>query len=929
MSMRYNEDSDLSKLKAFDYSTEYADAPSSGEEIGIFDIGREVKDVWEEGEKEKKAYQSTFAKHVQNWFATEKKARKQSTLSENIMTKLLLMGGGAFVLTFFLVGKFLLILQSFGRDFKVQNSYGLFSVPYQLLTGNVAMLIFLVIVSLIVVYKVITWYLTKISRFDNRVEAKGSRPAYLNYDQPKCKEVFEIREIDEPVGVPIAVYRGMVYCMPDDPKHYQFRNKNMMYIGGSGSGKSYAGVEPNILQRIANRESFIVSDTKGALYKDLAACCEAMGFVVQMFSTKSFTRSDSWNCLYDIIHSPDDTAWDKIDDFAHTLIKNSKRNGEKGDQYWDNNEQDLLRACLHYVCRSKMYPDDNKRTFAALIDLINGSVEDIDQIFKSLPSNESAYDASASFRNLNNIDLKEKYRSGLANKLHTFKNPYVKAAMSYDGINIEDSVHRPTAIFLVSADDKETFDVVTSLFITNAYTKLIEIADSDNYNNGALYKPYWFILDEMCNMAAINDMSRKISTNRSRNINFVLTIQSISQIEERYGRLFENIAANCGTIIPVGVFDDTTAKFIANKCGTFSEVTKGDMTKKPTILSKYAIPLQKTERVQIVESKVLTEFNIKNSLNGDILALIAGKELFRGEPYGTDMHPLYKYCKTIGIDEREPEWFLQFKRENPDMNFESGSHYTPSEDYELTPIEVSYEPPKQEETGQSLRSKVRTNFNKLVGDDDTLDDISEEYVTTSELGAEPAGVDMYSSMGTSGPGMPGNTHKGYTVEDMPDEMPEVMSDEMSDGSLGSAPGSSDLASGDGNFDGESGTPQEYENAYKPKNNVENQEVSVYGVDGKPIKNSGSGKKKKTFTMQPIQSSNPPPQIQDEESINKAIPRKESSALEGAFPGYHSDEPENRSKSTREFYEEIGNATNPYSAADDFSDLESILDDEDM
>lgn len=858
----YNEsydDRNIENLKPFSYETTYSDNPQNGQGLGIFDVAAGEKDIWQEGEEEKRSYRKTFEKHLQDAFSS----KSQSTISQRLITKLLLMSAVSFILTFFIVGKVFLVIASFGRSFHIQNSFGILSVPYQLMSGSMG--VFMLVLILSFAAGAYTWmrYVKKISRFDDRKEARGSRPAYINYDMKKCKKTFEIRELDEPVGIPLGVFRDMVYCMPENPRHDQFRNKNIMYIGGSGSGKSYAGVEPLILQCIARNESFIVSDTKGALYKNLAKCCERMGYDVKMFSTKSFTKSDSWNCFYDIVHSTEQDSWDKIDDFAHTMIKNSKRPGDKGDQYWDNNEQDLLRALVHYVCKSKMFPDDSNRTFSALMDLINGSIEDIDQIFKSLPSNESAYDASSSFRNLNNIDLKEKYRSGLANKLQIFKNTFVKSAMSYDGINIEESVHKPTAIFLVSADDRETYDAVTSLFVTSAYMKLIEIADSDNYNNGALYKPYWFIMDELCNMAAINDLSRKISTNRSRNINFALTIQSISQIEERYGRLFENIAANCGTIVPVGVFDDTTAKFIANKCGTFSEMSFADMTKKPTFFSKYVIPFHKTERVQIMESKVLTEFNIKNSLDGDVLALIAGKELFRGHAYGADMHPLYKYCATVRIDEREPEWFLKFLKEHPDKQYKESIEYTPSR-YELTPSQIRYSIPEPDDISDTVDECAhKTDFSKFMEMDE---DLTKEAVTQKAEKSTPQKPENSTVFAKS-------RQKGENFKD---------TEEFS--------------------------------AFQGMEEEDEKEISVFQDEKEFSGFEERQAKQRRFEQHPMKSSEVPPDILHAEDINKPVKRQKSTE--------NFEEQRKESKSTQEFYDEV-NSMESFTETD-FSDLEQLI-----
>lgn len=480
----------------------------------------------------------------------------------------------------------------------------------------------------------------------------------------------------KPVGIPLCIYEDKLYCMPDDPKHWQFKNKNIAIVGISGGGKSFTAIKPMLMSSLSAGNSILVTDTKGDLFQEMNTLCEALDYNVKVFDVKDAAYSDCWNCLKDIVNASEGTVWDKVNVIADTIIQNTGYGHGSSNQndYWTQNEQNLLRALLFYICRSKSckFP----RNMQGLMQALDMTALEIDAMFKELPEHDPAFRTSSSYRNQSDARLKDNYRSGLASKLALFDTPEICGMLSYDGIDFEAAVHEKTIIFLITPDSNGTYDVITSLFVTCMYNSLIEISDSPEYG-GSLLRPFWFLLDELCNMASINELSRKISTNRSRNINMVFAIQSIPQMDNQYYKLARNILAQCGTQMLFGTNDADTAKYYAERCGKVHIVSKKDTEEKPPFALHLATIFSR-KRMQSRETVDLWPAYKVEQMGNEMLLAIATKEVMKGTPFPATSHPLYRDAERIPM-KREPEWYKQYLADDPSRKMPEGKVFTPSE----------------------------------------------------------------------------------------------------------------------------------------------------------------------------------------------------------------------------------------------------------
>lgn len=480
------------------------------------------------------------------------------------------------------------------------------------------------------------------------VKKNWSSSDWLNYQPAEIGRTFEITSLKKPVGVPLGVHNERLLCIPDNPKHYQFNNRNVCIIGLSGAGKTYGGIKPDLLNRMAARESCVVSDTKGDMYECYAALARALGYVVWVLAPGTWYMSDGWDMFREIVNAPLSRVDDLINNMVQTIMDTAGEKSKRGVDFWKANEQQLLRAMIYFITRSPQHKGE--RTMKELMKLLLAGTATISQVFNGLDENDPAYYPSSNFRG-SDEKIKESARTGLSGHLQIFETKAVHECLSYNTIKIEEAIDRPTIVFIVTPDFKEEYDVITSLFVSHVYTKLTEIADARKSKR--LEKSIFIIVDEICNMAAINDFEKIIATNRSRNIHFVFAIQAVGQLEARYGPVFDVIIANCATHLFFGCGDSETAKMISERAGKLTIVEKiSSMDANPAVpemIRRY----QGNTRMQTREVDLLPPAKARELASDELLVCVAGKNILKCSPYGEDMHPLSAVAKEIRREEEE------------------------------------------------------------------------------------------------------------------------------------------------------------------------------------------------------------------------------------------------------------------------------------
>lgn len=519
---------------------------------------------------------------------------------------------------------------------------------------------------------------------DKRKIERSSRDTYgsadfLNYDEEIMKKTFDITTPDYPTGTPLGKTLNQLLCMPRDPKHDQYTNENMVVIGGSGRGKNFAGIDPIVLQRIALGESYLVSDTKGDIYRATAHIARERGFKVLMLNTKNFLVSDGWDALRDIREVPEETAHDLIDIYVSTIMENTRQGSGKGDKFWEDNESGYLRTLLHLVARSKNYNGD--KTIVGLYDLVaNKSTKELDGLVGGLPPIDTTHAAYANIKNMTSDDLKDKFRSGLATRLQKFATPNVASVLSSDDIRFEEMIYGKYAIYLVTDDSNSAYNFINSLFTSCFYYKLQSMADSLAFKSKLPTKVY-AILDEFANASPIPDFSKKISTNRSKNIIFIFSIQAKAQLNKIYPDEEDTILGQCGVLLFFGANDAPTNKYISEETGSMTILSTTEMVEVPTLMEKAFFPLSKRVSKSDQKRYLLDETEVSAlSKSGDkrCLIFVRGKGVVMADCYGRIEHPLWKLYKEEEPNSHVPRWVKE----------KYGEDYVQTSRYEFDPEKI-------------------------------------------------------------------------------------------------------------------------------------------------------------------------------------------------------------------------------------------------
>jgi len=621
-----------------------------------------------DSEKKKKKKYGAYERLIGDKFYRSSKREKMTAIG-------ILVGSGliAFYLLFCMFVKMSLAMS----PYRLQVDYSPLHF-FELVTGryaNASIFLSSVALAVMIGLGLCMAYLRALDRKENNGVIRSKLGTHgtanwINNEPGELEMTFERHDEDEDPGyVIIGRYRGWTYSVCQDPKHYQVKNFNICGIGASGTGKTFGLFGPMILCRIAYGESFVATDTKGDLFRNFAHVCEEFGYDVKVFNTTSWKHSDSWNCLEDIVYASEEEVQNYINIYTNVFMNNTTSLKE---DFWAKQEAELFRACLNLVTRDSSY--EGKRTLAELILLINSKESEIRE--KMELADPKVKRAIQSVLSWDNAKVREDVRSGLSGRLSIFRTEVVAEAMSIDGINFKDAVSKPTAIFVITKDSDSTYDSVTSLFVTVMYMKLVEISNSREYQ-GKLFKPFWFIMDEMCNMAAIKDLDKKVATNRSRRINFCLCIQSKSQMDQKYPRLADNILSNCGIITFLGSDDDDSVKYVVNRCGTFTQVEVSTVKDVP-LWDKVYVPLWRRKNTKLSPKKLLEYDEASKFKSGQVIQLIQGKSPFKGETFPQTMHPLWKYVVPTEPEDRVQPWYEDFCEKFPEYKNNEGIEYIPS-----------------------------------------------------------------------------------------------------------------------------------------------------------------------------------------------------------------------------------------------------------
>ena len=424
---------------------------------------------------------------------------------------------------------------------------------------------------------------------------------------------------------------------PKDPK--TARNKNVLVIGGSGSGKNRFFVKPNLMQCVSKDypTSFVITDPKGSLIGEVGQLLVRCGYRVKVLNTINFSKSMRYN-PFRYIHSEKD-----ILKLVNTLICNTKGEGEKSaEDFWIKSERLLYSALIGYIWYEA--PDD-EMNFTTLLEMINASEarEDdpefqspVDLMFERLEEKDPEHFAVRQYKKF--LLSAGKTRSSIliscGARLAPFDIKELRDLMETDEMELDTIGDRKTALFVIISDTDDTFNFVVSILYTQLFNLLCDKAD-DEYG-GRLPVHVRCLLDEFANIGQIPKFEKLIATIRSREISASIILQSQSQLKAIYKDNADTIAGNCDTTLFLGGKEKTTLKEMSEILGKETIDSFNTSENRGREVS-HGLNYQKLGK------QLMTEDEIAVMDGGKCILQLRGVRPFFSDKYDITKHPNYKY----------------------------------------------------------------------------------------------------------------------------------------------------------------------------------------------------------------------------------------------------------------------------------------------
>ena len=432
--------------------------------------------------------------------------------------------------------------------------------------------------------------------------------------------------------------RLMMSNRPANPKNA--RNKNVLIVGGSGSGKTRFWLKPNLLQC---HSSYVVTDPKGSIVVECGNALLKKGYRIKIFNTINFKKSMHYN-PFAYIHSEKD-----ILKLVTTLIANSKGEGKGGDEFWEKSEKLLYTALIAYIHYEAPKSEQN---FASLLELLNAMEvrEDdeefqnpVDLMFEDLNRKKPNTFAYRQYR-LYKLAAGKTAKSILIScgaRLAPFDIAELREITAYDELELDTLGDRKTALFLIMSDTDATFNFLISMIYTQLFNLLCEKAD-DVYG-GRLPVHVRCLIDEAANIGQIPNLEKLVATIRSREISACLVLQARSQLKAIYKDNADTIIGNMDSQIFLGGSEPTTLKELNAALGketidSFNTSdTRGNSPSYGTNFQKLGHELMSQDELAVLDG-------------GKCILQLRGVRPFLSDKYDLTQHPKFKL--TADYDEK-------------------------------------------------------------------------------------------------------------------------------------------------------------------------------------------------------------------------------------------------------------------------------------
>lgn len=425
--------------------------------------------------------------------------------------------------------------------------------------------------------------------------------------------------------------RLMMSNRPKDPRNA--RNKNVLVVGGSGSGKTRFFIKPNLMQL---HSSYVVTDPKGSIAVECGKLMLRNGYKVKIFNSINFKKSHHYN-PFAYIHSEKD-----ILKLVTTLITNTKGDGKSGDDFWVKAETLLYTALIGYIHYEAPEEEQNLATLVEFINAMEVREDDenfennVDLAFKELESREPNHFAVRQYKKYKLAAGKtaKSINISCGARLAPFDIQELREITSYDELELDTLGDRKTALFLIMSDTDSTFNFLISMIYSQLFNLLCEKAD-DVYG-GRLPVHVRCLIDECANIGQIPNLEKLMATIRSREISACLVLQAQSQLKALYKDNADTIIGNCDSSIFLGGKEPTTLKELNQSLGkeTIDTYNTGESRGREV---SHSLNYQKLGKdlASIDELAVLD--------GGKCILQLRGVRPFLSDKYDITKHPNYKY----------------------------------------------------------------------------------------------------------------------------------------------------------------------------------------------------------------------------------------------------------------------------------------------
>ena len=424
--------------------------------------------------------------------------------------------------------------------------------------------------------------------------------------------------------------RLMMSNRPPDPKNA--RNKNMLVVGGSGSGKTRFWLKPNLLQM---HSSYVVTDPKGTIVLECGNAMLKNGYKVRILNTINFKKSMHYN-PFAYVHSEKD-----ILKLVTTLMTNTKGEGSGGDPFWEKSERLLLTALIAYLHYEAPTEEQN---FATLLEMLNTMqvLEDdeeyqnpVDLLFEELAKKKPNSFAGRQYK-LYKLAAGKTAKSILIScgaRLAPFDIQELRDLTMYDELALDTLGDKKTALFLIMSDTDSTFNFLISMVYTQLFNLLCDKAD-DVYG-GKLPIHVRCLIDECANIGQIPNLEKLVATIRSREISACLVLQARSQLKAIYKDNADTIVGNMDSQIFLGGSEPGTLKDLSEMLGketidSFNTSdTRGNSPSYGTSFQKLGHELLSRDEIAVLDG-------------GKCILQLRGVRPFLSDKYDLTQHPNYK-----------------------------------------------------------------------------------------------------------------------------------------------------------------------------------------------------------------------------------------------------------------------------------------------